>query len=322
MRDIAFVPQRDVFQRGQGIGADHARLAGKVLGQDRVALVRHRARPLLAGREILFRLEHFGALEMADFDRQPFDRTGDDRQRRKEHGVPVARDDLRRDGLHGQAELVGDMLFHLRVDVGESADCTRYGTGRDFRARRDQAGLAAVELGIGLRQLEPEGHRFGMDAMAAPDGGRVFVFLGAALDRLEQAVEISQQDIGRACQLDRQRRVEHVAAGHALVHEARFVADILGHPGKEGDDIVLGDRLNRIDRLDVDLGIGCPPVPQRLGRRGRDHAQFAQLLGRMRFNLEPDFEAGFRFPESGHCGAGVARDHGRILHRKGKVPRA
>ena len=315
MRDVALVPQRDVFQRGQGIGADHARLAGKVLGQDRVALVRHRARPLLAGREIFFRLEHFGALEVANLDRQPLDRTGDNRQCREEHGVPVARDDLRRDGLHREAELVGDMLFHLRVDIGESADCTRYGTGRDFRARRDQAGLAAVEFGIGLRQLEPERHRFGMDAMAAPDGRRVFVLFRAALDGREQRVEIGQQDVGRACQLDCQRGVEHVAAGHALMHEARLVADILGHPGKEGDDIVLGNRLDRIDRLDVDLGIGRPPVPQRLGGAWRDHAQFAELFGRMRLDFEPDAILRLGFPQGGHFGTGVAGDHGELRMR-------
>jgi hypothetical protein len=69
--------------------------AGQILGQHGIALVRHRRAALLAGREIFFRLEHFGALEMADLGRQPFDRRGDDAQRREEHGVTVARDDLR-----------------------------------------------------------------------------------------------------------------------------------------------------------------------------------------------------------------------------------
>ena len=40
--------------------------AGRVFGQDRVALVRHRRRALLAGREIFLRLQHLGALEMTD----------------------------------------------------------------------------------------------------------------------------------------------------------------------------------------------------------------------------------------------------------------
>ena len=43
VRDIALVPQCDILQCGQGIAADHAGLTGEVFGQDRVALVRHRA---------------------------------------------------------------------------------------------------------------------------------------------------------------------------------------------------------------------------------------------------------------------------------------
>ena len=99
VRDVALVPQRDILQRRRHIAADHAREAGQILGQHRVALVRHRRAALLPGREIFLGLEHLGALQVADFGRQPLDRRSDHAKRREEHRVAVARDDLGRDRL-------------------------------------------------------------------------------------------------------------------------------------------------------------------------------------------------------------------------------
>ena len=62
-------------------------------------------------------------------------------------------------------------------------------------ARRDQPRAAAVELGIGLGELEPEGHRLGVDAVAAADRRRELVLEGAPLQHREQRVEIGEQDV-------------------------------------------------------------------------------------------------------------------------------
>ena len=50
VRDVALVPQRDVLEPRLRVAAQHAREPGEPLGVDRVALVRHRARALLARR--------------------------------------------------------------------------------------------------------------------------------------------------------------------------------------------------------------------------------------------------------------------------------
>src|SRR3712207_7145854 len=64
-------PYTTLFRsRGQRIGANHAGEPGEVLGQHRVALVRHRRGALLAFREILLRLQDLGALQVADLDRK------------------------------------------------------------------------------------------------------------------------------------------------------------------------------------------------------------------------------------------------------------
>ncbi len=307
------MPQGDIFHRRDRRAAHHAGEAGEVFGQHRVALVRHGRRALLAGREIFLRFQNFGALQMADLGRQPFDRRGNDTERREIHRMPVARDDLRRDGLERQPQLLGDMRLDAGVDIGEGADRARDRAGGDFRARGLEAGAAAVELGIGLGELEAECGRLAMDAMAAADGRRVLVLHRPALDRLEQRVQVVHQDVGGARELHGKAGVEHVRAGHALVHEARLVAHLLGHPGQEGDDIVFGDSLDRVDRGDVDHRVGRPPGPECLGGGLGHDSDLGERIGGVRLDLEPDAELCLRLPDGGHLRAGITGDHEDVL---------
>ncbi len=203
---------------------------------------------------------------MANLGREAFDRAGDDAQGREEHRVTIARDDLRRDGFGGETEFRRDVRLDARIDIGKGADRARDCAGRDIVARGEQACLVAGEFGMRLRQLESEGDGFGVDAVAAADRRGIFMFLGAAFDRGEQRIDIAEQDVGGARELDCEAGVENVRAGHPLMHEARPVfarmrADLIGYPGEESDNVVPGDRLDRVDRRDVDDRLCCPPVP-------------------------------------------------------------
>ena len=104
VRDVALVPQRDVLEPGLRVAAQHAREPADALGGDRVALVRHRARALLAGAERLLDLAHLGALEVADLLREALEPGAGERDRAQQLGVAVARHDLGGDRLGGQAE--------------------------------------------------------------------------------------------------------------------------------------------------------------------------------------------------------------------------
>ena len=104
VRDVALVPQRDVLEPGLGVAAQHARQPADALGGDRVALVRHRARALLAGPERLLDLAHLGALEMADLLREALEPGARERDRAQQLGVAVARHDLGGDRLGGEAQ--------------------------------------------------------------------------------------------------------------------------------------------------------------------------------------------------------------------------
>ena len=56
-----------------------------------IALVRHRRRALLTARERLGRLAHLAALQVAHLGREAVERAAEDRQRRQQLGVAVAR---------------------------------------------------------------------------------------------------------------------------------------------------------------------------------------------------------------------------------------
>ena len=324
VRDVPLVPERDVLHRGERVGAHHAGEARDVLGQDRVPLMRHRRRAFLALGEELLGLEHFGALEVADFDGEAFARRGHDAEHCEEHGVAIARNDLRRNRLDREAELFGHMRLDPRIDVGEGADRARDRAGGDLLLRRDQALLGALELDVIARELQAEGGRLGVDAMAAADGGRVLVLERAALERRQHPVDVSDQDVGSAGELHRQAGVEHVGRRHALVDEARVRADELGEVGQERDDVVLGHSLDLVDALDVERG--RPALfPDGLRRLLRDHADLGQRVAGMRLDLEPDAESRLRRPDVGHLGTRVTGDHVRLRRgyfcRRGSLAR-
>ena len=128
-------------------------------------------------------------------------------------------------------------------------------------------------------------------------------------ERGEQRVEVGEQDVGGAGELHREAGVEHVRAGHALVHEARLVADLLGDPGEEGDDVVLG-HAPRSRRSRATSNSASFAYQIAAARFLRDHAELGQRVGGMRLDLEPDAEARLGRPDRGHLGAGIAGDHG------------
>ena len=78
-----------------------------------------------------------------------------------------------------------------------------------LRAARRRA-LRAIELGIGVGELDAEGGGFGVNAVAAADGGRILVLERTLRERSQQAIEVGQQQVGGAHQLHIKAGVEHV----------------------------------------------------------------------------------------------------------------
>ena len=146
----------------------------------------------------------------------------------------------------------------MLAKVPTAPEMAQVATSRRASIRRS---LRALELGVGLGELEAEGGGLGVDAVRAADGRRQLVLEGAALERGEQRVDIGEQEVGGARELHGEAGVEHVRRGHALVHEARLRADDLGEMRQEGDDVVLHLALDRVDARDVE-DRPCEPFSQ------------------------------------------------------------
>ena len=161
-----------------------------------------------------------------------------------------------------EAQFPGDIFLDSRLDAGEGAHGPRDGAGGDLGAGAGQSVPGARKLRVIGGELDPEGGRLGMNAVAAADGRGEFVFLGAGLQRGEQPVEIGQQDVGGPGELDGEAGVQSVGRGHALMDEARVGAHLLGKLGQEGDHIVFGFGLDlaRCGRS-VPAYRACRPAP-------------------------------------------------------------
>ena len=121
VRDVALVPERDVLERGVGVAAEQPRQADDLLAADRIALVRHRRRALLALAERLFDLADLGLLQPADLEREFLERGAGDGDRREQLGMTIALDHLRGDRRRLQAEAPADVLFDRRRQMPERA---------------------------------------------------------------------------------------------------------------------------------------------------------------------------------------------------------
>ena len=264
--------------------ADDAREPADPLGDDRVALVRHRRRALLAAAERLLDLAHLRAREMPDLEREPLERRREQRERVQHLGVPVALEDLRRARRRLEPEpLAGDPL-DLRIGrrvgadgAGELADAHPLERARD-------AGAVALERERPAGELEPERRRLGVDAVRAPDRERVAVLLGAGDDGGERALDPFEHERARLADLERERGVEHVRRRQPVVEPAPLVAELLGDRVDERGDVVVRPRL--------DLGHALRrrrdrPRADRLDRLARHDADLGPALERGELDVEP-----------------------------------
>ena len=123
LRDVAFVPGLHALELRLREAAQQTGEPGQPLAPPRVALVRHRRRPLLGALlERLLGFAHLRAREMPDLDREAFDRRTDEREERDVLGVTVAVGDLRRCGLGLQSERVQHVLLDGRRDARVAPD--------------------------------------------------------------------------------------------------------------------------------------------------------------------------------------------------------
>ena len=271
VRDVALVPERDVLEADLRRAAHDAREAADPLGGDRIAFVRHRRGALLAGGERLLHLANLGAGEVADLEAEGVERGGDDGQYREELRVPVALDDLRGVGRGIEAQTLAREPLELRARCRIRADGAGELADPHPLERAIEARTPAVELERPAGELQPERRRFGVDAVRAAHDQRPAVFLGPGDDGCGGAVEALDEQRTGLTHLQRQRGVEHVRGGEAVVKPAPALrVEPFSDGIDEGGEVVARPLLELADALGRR---GDGPLSGRPRDLVREHAQ-------------------------------------------------
>ena len=188
-----------------------------LLAPDRVPLVRHCRRALLALPERFLDLADFGPLQPSNFEGELLERCAGDGERGQELAVAVALQDLRGNGRRPKLESRTDAGLDRRVEMGVGPDGARDLADVDHVTRALHTHAVPLELGVPECELQAERHRLGVHAVRPTDHDRTAMRLGLGADRLSQRGEVSQDEIARLTHLDRLCRVEHVRRGQPEV---------------------------------------------------------------------------------------------------------
>ena len=159
-------------------------------------------------------------------------------------------------------------------------------------------------------ELEPERRRLRVDPVRPPHAHGFPVLLCPVRHDVECAVQAVEDQHPGLLDGQRQRRVEHVRRGEAVVEPAPVVAQFRGHEIDERRDIVPGLTLTPADLVGRRrAGLVADPRDD----VGRDDAQRDPAVECRELDLEHSLELPLVRPDPGHGGPGVASDHGAIL---------
>ena len=276
-----------------------------LLAADRIPLVRHRRRALLAFAERFLDFANLGLLQAANLERELLERRGGDGQRRQQLGVTIALDDLRRDRRRLQTKPLAHRLLDRRIEMRKRADRAGDFADADRLASAAHALDIAAKLGVPERQLQAERHHLGMDAVRAADHRRLPMLAGARLDRLGQAAHVLENQVAGLDHLQGLRRVDDVRGGQAEVQPARRRTDVLGDRRRERDDVVLCRLFDLVDAGDVEGAL----LAQRPRRLFRHDAGLRHRVGGGQLNLQPRLVLSLFAPDTAHFWVRVSGNH-------------
>ena len=250
VRDVALVPQRDVLDGRLRVAAQHAREPGDLLGLDRVSLVRHREEPFCPLRNgssasrtsVRWRWRSSVAKRSSP---APASAIACSSSAWRSRATTCVETGSRSSPIASSTRdsNSGDVAEYVPTAPRDRAD-------RRLRERALQALGVAVRLEREAGELDPERRRLGVHAVRAPDAQRLAVLARPRGERRDERARARHDDLAGALELQRQRRVEHVARRQPVVDPAP------GRPGRsrqhvdEGGHVVVGRPLALVDRLD------------------------------------------------------------------------
>jgi two-component system, OmpR family, response regulator RegX3 len=317
VRDVPLVPKRDVLEADRRRRAHNAGEPRETLRDDRIPLVRHRRRPLLAAAERLLHLSHLRSRQVADLGGEALERRRAHGKRRQKLGMPVARDDLRGNRLRHEAEPGACDPLDLWIAAAIDAD----GAGDLADADAGQGVLHAVRVTLELEgpagELRAEGDGLGVHPVSAADHDRCAMLFGTAYDGGERGLEPLQDQAASFSRLQREGGVEHVGGGQAEVEPASVVPELTGDRVDECSEVVVGSLFDFGNALGRRRN---GSLADALDGIGGDSSDLAPALQRGQLDLEPAGELALVRPDVLHGRAGVARDHRLDSRARGGWP--
>jgi hypothetical protein len=222
-----------------------------------------------------------------------------------QRGVAVALHHLGGGELEADPEAPAYALLHRGIQVREGA----HGTGHLAHGRLGQRAVEPLPIAAHLRvedqQLEPKGHGLGVHPVGASDAGRVSELQRAATQRLAHTIDAFADESARIADLQRQRRVQHVAGRHPIVEPARLGPDALGDAREERDHVVPDVPLDLRHPVRVDAGAGA----QGVDGIARNLPPLRQHLADGQLDVEPIAVLPVVGPDVPHLRPRVAIDH-------------
>ena len=291
--------------------AHDAREPADPLGDDRVALVRHRRRALLAAcRTAPATSRDLGAREVADLERELLERRGDERERGEQLGVPVA--------LRGSASRSAP----ARARAARRRPARPRGRSpRRCRPRRRACRRASPSSARASRSRSRSSSKAQPASLRPKVVGSAWTPCvrpmhqrrpGAPRARATTAASArsspSRISAPGVADLQRERGVDDVRGGQAVVEPAaRPAPSSLGDGVDERGEVVVGRRARSRRRA---RGVGGVPQSRIAATASAGTTpSSAQAVERGELDLEPARELALVRPDPGHRGAGVARDH-------------
>ena len=140
--------------------------------------------PFCPAAERLEHLEHLASLQVPDLHGDALDRSGEQRERREERRVPIARHHLRRERLRAAVRAAADVAPRSR-DV-YARRCRRRRRACRTRSRRGRlrgGGVARDSSAHQWASFSPKRDRLGVDPVRAPDHRQALVAHGLRLHR-------------------------------------------------------------------------------------------------------------------------------------------
>ena len=90
--------------------------------------------------------------------------------------------------------------------------------------------------------------------MRTADRRGEFVLPGAFFERGQQRIDVGDEQIGRAYELNVKARIQDVRGRHTLVDEPRLRSHDLGKVSEKSNDVVLDLAFDCVDARDIEFG--------------------------------------------------------------------